>query len=689
MLKLKLTGLIIFTCILHSFSQTNIWYFGTNAGLKFNSNGTTSPEGGSLMSTNEGCTAATDNSGNLLFYGDGENLWHGDNKTAIASKKLKNQMLGSPSSTQAAIIVPLPGNACTKFLVFTTEGVENTFTYGVGVALVTVSGSAPNHTIIYSQAVSLNGVRYSEKLAVTSDGTGGWWLVAHDYSTSNGGTTFYKYHINSDFANANSSEEVKSLLNKNVYTQSIGTAHNGSVYNAQGQMKFTKDGKKLGLVVSGTKVAQTYLFDKTSIEGKLTVDKTIPVGDPNTNNTYGFEFSPDGTKIYVGEGYGNNSTSNLYQYDITTQIPGRTTLASIPSSESQTLPTGSYTSRYAFNGMQLGPDNRIYICGPYENKSTLSVINAPNISGSSCNYDDISVSISGTSKLNLPTVIAAQVSCEPIITSQGCNCTGVTASLSSLSLTSAAGNATASFKLSSGSNKIKKIRITLLNYIVTPNNVSCKNYSTMTNDDFGKFVMPSGILKDYAAMFSPYKQMTSAQSSSDVELTTSAPRAINNESITFNLKFPPILALSCCTQTVSACFRVEFIDADCKICDVVICNSNAEIPSGGPITPPTSTPPINMKAQEGNTISQDFQRNNDPHMKVYPNPNNGNFTINTSEIGSNCKFQVMSLEGREIQSGEIKGESQELNSNLLPGMYSVFVFKENQVFTEKIVVSRD
>ena len=49
----------------------------------------------------------------------------------------------------------------------------------------------------------------------------------------------------------------------------------------------------------------------------------------------------------------------------------------------------------------------------------------------------------------------------------------------------------------------------------------------------------------------------------------------------------------------------------------------------------------------------------------------------------------MSLEGREIQSGEIKGESQELNSNLLPGMYSVFVFKENQVFTEKIVVSRD
>ena len=498
MLKLKLTSLIIFTCILHSFSQTNIWYFGTNAGLKFTSNGTTytaSPQPGSVMSTNEGCTAATDNSGNLLFYGDGKNLWHGGDHSVITTT-----MLGSPSSTQAAIIVPLPGNACTKFLVFTTEDVETVKSSldnkkdlkGLGVSLVTVSGSAPKHTIQYTSAVSVTGntkLAFSEKLAVTSDGTGGWWLIAHDYTLDGqGGMTFYKYHINSDFANANSSEEVKSLLNKNVYTQNIGSSHNGLYYNAQGQMKFTKDGKKLGLVLAGSLIAETFLFDKSSATGNLTLDKTILVGvlgngnTVSTNNTYGFEFSPDGTKIYVGESYGKNDISNLYQYDITVSPPTRQSIAS----EKNAASFPNSPAKYAFNGMQIGPDNKIYICGPFTGYSSLSVIDNPNsFIGNNPNPETNKlkkVNISGPSTLNLPTVIAAQVSCEPIITSQGCNCTGVTASLSSLSLTSAAGNATASFKLSSGSNKIKKIRITLLNYIVTPNNVSCKNYTTMKND---------------------------------------------------------------------------------------------------------------------------------------------------------------------------------------------------------------
>ncbi len=698
MLKLKLTGLIIFTCILHSFSQTNIWYFGNNAGLKFNlKDGTTSPEGGSKMSTNEGCTAATDNSGNLLFYGDGQHLWHGDNTTEITSKD--NLMLGSPSSTQAAIIVPLPGNACTKFLVFTTEDVEKiklsnaTGLNGLGVALVTVSGSAaPKHKVDLSPAVSVTGIQtlaFSEKLAVTSDGTGGWWLVAHDYNLGNTGTTgnaFYTYHITNtnEFTTAQSSADIKSALAKNLWIQNKiinCVPHNNSMYNAQGQMKFTKDGTKLGLVLAGDKIVQIYSFNQKT--GEIIVDKTIQVGNTNTNNTYGFEFSPDGTKIYVGEGYGNNSTSNLYQYDITATIPTRNTLSTIPSATT--------SSRYAFNGMQLGPDNRIYICGPYEKNSRLSVINTPNSSGTSSGYSAWNISysgvpggvpISGPSTLNLPTVIAAQVSCEPTTTSQGCNCSGVTASLSSLSLTSQAGNATASLLLSSGSNKIKKIRVTLVNYIVTPSSDLCKNYSTMSNDNFGKFVAPAGTLKDYASVFSPYQQNTAAQSSSDVEFTTATPRVITNESITFNLKFPPILALPCCSQTVSACFRVEFIDDNCKICDVILCNSMAPR-----VVAQTYREANNAHTERTNT--RDLQPNSDMRLQVYPNPNTGNFTINTSQIGTDCKYQLISVEGKEIQSGEIRGESHEINSNIAPGMYSVYVFKENQVFTEKIMISRD
>ena len=50
--------------------QANYWYFGYKAGLNFNTSPPTPLADGEL-STNEGCSAISDNLGNLLFYTDG------------------------------------------------------------------------------------------------------------------------------------------------------------------------------------------------------------------------------------------------------------------------------------------------------------------------------------------------------------------------------------------------------------------------------------------------------------------------------------------------------------------------------------------------------------------------------------------------------------------------------------------
>ena len=663
-----LAGLVIFFCTFHSFAQTSVWYFGNNGGLRFTGSGT-APEPGSVMNTNEGCTAATDNSGNLLFYADGQRIWHGATHTNVTST-----MLGSPSATQSAIVIPLPGNFCTKFLVITSEGVETTpaTPNGIGVSLVTVTGTYPSHSILYDPAISIlgPGTRFSEKLAVTPDGNGGWWLVAHDFDPgTSGGTRFYKFHITntSTFTGITSTAGAQAALMTGMTTQIIGIPHNSTNYNAQGQMKFSLSGTKLGLALCGSKFAETFNFNLST--GAMTLDKSINVG--GSGNTYGFEFSPNGNLIYVGQGFaGVGATCHLYQYDITTAVPAPVSIASAVAASG---------NHYPFNGLQLGPDNRIYVSGPFVGLSSLSVLNTPDISGTGSGWSANSVPITGTRTLGLPTVISGQVSCDVPPTS-GCACNGVNAKLISLNLLNSNGNASASFDLSSGGNLIKKVRITLLNYVILPSSDLCRNYCSLNNADFGHFVSPAATLSGYTAVFSPYAGSTSATFSNDIELTTSSPRVITNELLTLNLKFPPILALSCCSQTVRACFRVEFIDANCKICDVLICNTQNGVPSDQ-----KSDRTSGEQGIENGSFSAMASQ-----LSVYPNPNNGNFIINTAKIGTDCRYQLTSLEGREIESGTIRGESHEIRKqNLPPGTYSVFVFKEYQVFKEKIVVVRE
>ena len=56
-------------------NEGNIWYFGENAGLDFNS-GAPVPLIDGQLNTLEGCAAISDNSGDLLFYTDGMTVYN-------------------------------------------------------------------------------------------------------------------------------------------------------------------------------------------------------------------------------------------------------------------------------------------------------------------------------------------------------------------------------------------------------------------------------------------------------------------------------------------------------------------------------------------------------------------------------------------------------------------------------------
>ena len=101
--------LIIIGCIsLQALAQKegNIWYFGSYAGLDFNS-GSPVPLTNGALNTAEGCATISDANGNLLFYTDGSTIWNKNHVTMPNGTGL----LGNSTSTQAGLIIKQPGSA--------------------------------------------------------------------------------------------------------------------------------------------------------------------------------------------------------------------------------------------------------------------------------------------------------------------------------------------------------------------------------------------------------------------------------------------------------------------------------------------------------------------------------------------------------------------------------------------------
>ncbi|MFY8029734.1 MAG: hypothetical protein ACOVPB_11205, partial [Bacteroidia bacterium] len=95
----------IFNTTLRAQGEANIWYFGQNAGLDFNS-GSPVPLSNGAINTYEGCASIANSAGALKFYTDGITVWNA-NHTAMPNG---TGLFGDPSATQSAIIVPKPGN---------------------------------------------------------------------------------------------------------------------------------------------------------------------------------------------------------------------------------------------------------------------------------------------------------------------------------------------------------------------------------------------------------------------------------------------------------------------------------------------------------------------------------------------------------------------------------------------------
>lgn len=345
---LFLCGLFLLCGKTFSQNQNNTWYFGDHAGLDFNPGPPVALTNGQLYNY-EGCASISDNSGSLLFYTNGIQIW--DRTHTLMPNG--SGLLGHNSSSQSAIIVPDPGNG-NKYYVFTLA--ELAGPNGMRYSIVDMTLNSGNGDVTAVKNVPLHPST-CEKVTAIQRCDGNVWIISHEWGTNR----FF-----ADLVTA-------SGINPSVVS-GVGTVHTGGqngTWNSVGYLKASQQGNRLALAIRDMQLFEIFDFDiNTGI-----ISNPITLFSAALNVVYGVEFSPDGTKLYGNEILGRK----IWQFDLTAGSAAAILASGIIVGTMNIYP----------GAIQLGPDNKIYV-GKYFTSSigidSLDVINNPNAPGAACNY---------------------------------------------------------------------------------------------------------------------------------------------------------------------------------------------------------------------------------------------------------------------------------------------------------------
>ncbi|MEO1487304.1 MAG: T9SS type B sorting domain-containing protein [Bacteroidota bacterium] len=368
---LILMTVLSFTYNVRAQGEATFWYFGDNAGIKFEEDGTITPLLNGQLSTIEGCTSISDEEGNLLLYTDGITVFNKDHQVIANGTEL----YGDPSSSQSGLIVPKPGDPSIQY-VFTVDASagENPGNFGLNYTIVDLDGNAGRGRVQQKNIQLLEAC--SEKItAVLKDCSNrSVWVVA--FAGENGDSqtfdTFFAYEVTPAGVNRT---PVKSRF------EEFG------ILDPRGYLKFSTDGTK---VASANSLSGLYLYDFDVATGVVSNAQRIRIEGPN-RLPYGVEFSQSRRFLYVHAS--NNESisepegheSSLLQFDLRADDIAASMI--------------EIDNRPVFRGaLQLGFDGKIYrtISRNYlEGSPYLGVINEPERLGEDANYEHDAIFLEG------------------------------------------------------------------------------------------------------------------------------------------------------------------------------------------------------------------------------------------------------------------------------------------------------
>jgi len=351
------------------------WYFGYNAGLDFSSGAPVAVTDGQ-MSVWKGSATMSDTAGNLLFYTDGERVWNKNHQLMPNGNYLINSY-GRVQPTQV-LAVPKPGSNNLYYIFYTQFGTQLHTYVELVYAIVDMSQQGGMGDVISKQNHILNGV--TERItAIPRNKNSDIWIITMKFQTN----SFYTYLLTSS----------------GIDTIPHGVYNLGKVDNiGLGSLKPSLDGTKLAAEFCTTDFTVTGGIELLDFEKSSGIISNPLVFPSCYCESYGIQFSPDGTKLYSAVHYtgtyGFEAGNAIYQYDLSVNdsasiINSKTLLDSVWVVDTITWnPVRNFC--YA---LQIGSDGKIY--GSQDQVAKLRVINNPNLPGVACNYIDSAVDLSG------------------------------------------------------------------------------------------------------------------------------------------------------------------------------------------------------------------------------------------------------------------------------------------------------
>jgi len=333
--------------------QNNVWYFGSHTGINFNTFPPT-PVTRSPLVTPEGTASTCDpTTGAVLFFTDGVTVWNRNNGVMPNGTNLH----GGLSSTQSALIVPLPGSS-TTYYIFTTAQLEGGGfqTNGLQYSVVDMTRDGGLGDVVTKNVPVL--APSAEKIAAVQNCDGqGIWILGIAWATNE----LHAYLLTSAGL---STAPARSPLGFQI-----------SLFTVQGCMQASPNGAHVAIATAtGDRNSRIDLYDFDRTTG--TLSNHIPV-DTASYGHFGVCFSPDNSRIYFA------STA-----DITAHAPDTLWQCDISSGDEASIVASKTYINTPVPGnhkgsMQIGPDGIVYVA---EVGNELGMILAPNKPGIACRY---------------------------------------------------------------------------------------------------------------------------------------------------------------------------------------------------------------------------------------------------------------------------------------------------------------
>ena len=337
--------------------EKDLWIFGKGASLKFDSR-TSLPYALSddfLINSQEASATGIDLDGNLLFYSDGVNIWNSKHNL------IYNQLLGSQDATQGISIFPDPSND-KLFLLITAH--TSTFQDGSYLYKLDFTNSIDGEVSNVITHLDSSEKSFERAVVVRHINKKDLWIIISPHVPDSVSYIVYLYQN----GKLNFQKKYKSKMKRNFNKGYLKVAPNQNLlvsadYDGN-QIEFASFDNEKGSIDS-TKLLTTSVFE---------------------TGVYGLEFSENSMNLYLTT-YELDTRQVDYFYSRCFQIDVNAYLYNNKFLYNKIAEIGHKRGEGGMWALKRGINEKIYIAR--ENKSYLSVIDAPNNWGTDCRYKEL------------------------------------------------------------------------------------------------------------------------------------------------------------------------------------------------------------------------------------------------------------------------------------------------------------